>query len=176
MKICYVDEAGCLGALPAAQSDIQPTFVIAGLIIDYTKLYTATEKLLGLKQRFFPGNLATTGTYLGRILAEVKGSELRKNACAPGRRLRRQTFGFLDGVMDLCEQIDAKVVGRVWVKGVGESFNGRSVYTSSIQAIAAYFHDYLARESDLGVIIADSRLKHLNSEVVSQSSVTRHLS
>jgi hypothetical protein len=164
MKICFVDESGCTGALPSATSDIQPILVIVGVIIDYMRLNRLTDQLLQLKQRFYPATLRSTSQYLSSILEEVKGSELRKNACLSGRQ-RRHVFGYLNGIMDICEQNDAKIVGRVWVKGIGQPFDGMAVYTSSIQAICAYFHDYLARQNDLGIVIADSRLKQLNSPV-----------
>jgi hypothetical protein len=123
------------------------------------------DELLQLKQRFYP-SLAPAGTqYLSGILAEVKGSELRKNACDTSRNLRRQTFGYLNGITQICKNAEARIVGRVWVKGIGQPFDGRSVYTSSIQAVCSYFHDYLARTNDVGMVIADSRLKPLNSQV-----------
>jgi hypothetical protein len=164
MKICFVDESGDTGRLPIATSPIQPCLVINGLIIDYTKLSAATERFLQLKQRFYPSTATGPTRYLGGILTEIKGSELRKLACESARQ-QRHVFGFLNGVMDICEAIDAKIVGRVWIKGIGQPFDGRAVYTSSIQAICAYFHDYLARQDDLGIVIADSRLKHLNTQV-----------
>ena len=48
MWICYVDEAGCTGVLPAIVSDIQPIFVIAGVIVDQTRLRQLTVDLLNL--------------------------------------------------------------------------------------------------------------------------------
>jgi len=97
-------------------------------------------------------------------LLETKGSELRKNACISAKK-QRHIFGFLNGVVDICEDIDAKIIGRVWTKGIAQPFDGTAVYTSSIQAICSYFHDYLTRQNDLGIVIADSRLKHLNTQV-----------
>jgi hypothetical protein len=51
------------------------------------------------------------------------------------------------------------------IKGIGQLFDGTAVYTSSIQAVCAYFQHYLARQDDLGIIIADSRVKRLNTQV-----------
>lgn len=85
MKICYIDEAGCCGSLPNATSDIQPSLAIAGLIVDYGRLHATTLRLLDLKQRFFPGQISNGTTRLGRILFEIKGSDLRKGAVAGGR-------------------------------------------------------------------------------------------
>lgn len=33
MHFCYVDEAGCTGNLPSLTSNIQPLFVLCGLIV-----------------------------------------------------------------------------------------------------------------------------------------------
>ncbi len=164
MKICYVDEAGCTGALPNDTSNIQPVLTISGLIIDYADLHDLTAGMLDLKRRFYP-NLAPNATYLGLILPEVKGSEVRKNACDSSRNLRRHAFGYLDGMMSLLEACNARIAGRVWVKGIGQPLNGMSVYTYSIQSIYADFQNYLTAQSDLGAVIVDSRLKHLNTPV-----------
>jgi len=164
VKICYVDEAGCCGALPSANSDVQPVLVVAGLIIDYTRLHEATKELLHLKHKFFPGASPSNTTYLGRILGEVKGADLRRDFCC-GRRKNRATKGFLNGVLNICGNADARLVGRIWIKEPGASFDGRSVYASSLQAIAEYYHDYLARADDLGMIVADSRTASLNSQM-----------
>jgi hypothetical protein len=164
MKICYIDEAGCTGALPSSTSNIQPVLVIGGIIIDYIKLSRATEELINLKQKFFPGIAPSNAEYLSCILAEIKGGELRKNACLSAKK-QRSVFGYLNGILDICDRAEAKLIGRIWVKGIAQPFDGMAVYTSSMQALCSYFHDYLARQDDLGVMIADSRLKHLNSRV-----------
>ena len=165
MKVCYIDEAGCCGSLPHASSDIQPVLVICGLFVDYGHLHDLTKDLLNLKRDMFPGRAPDRQHYLSNVLSEIKGSELRKNACADGRNMRRHTLGFMDKSIRICENADARIVGRVWVKKIGAPINGRSIYTSSIQAIASSFQDYLARHEDLGVIIADSRVKNLNAQV-----------
>lgn len=65
MKVCYIDEAGCTGQLPHAKSPIQPALVVVGLIVDYTQLHQVTERLLKLKERFYPGQRNKAITYLG---------------------------------------------------------------------------------------------------------------
>lgn len=165
MKICFIDEAGCCGSLPHSTSDIQPVLAICGLILDYGRLHDVTRDLLDLKRDMFPGRSVDKHHYLSNILTEIKGSELRKHACANGRNLRRHTFRFIDCALNICEKADAKIVARVWIKKLGAPINGRSIYTSSIQAITASFHDYLSKQNDLGIMIADSRVKNLNSQV-----------
>jgi len=165
MKICYVDEAGCTGHLPNAVTDIQPALIISGIIIDYGKLHYITERLLNLKQRFFP-NAAPAGTsHMGWMLKEIKGAELRRDACDPSRNVRRHRLGYLSEILNLCEECDAKFVGRIWIKGIGEPINGVSIYTFSIQSIYTDFQNYLAKTDDIGFVIVDSRLKHLNTQV-----------
>ncbi len=171
MKICYVDEAGCCGALPLSTSDIQPVLAITGVIIDVQNLREATLELLHLKHRFYPGASPATTTYLGRILGEVKGADLRRDLCA-GRRKRRTAGGFLQGVLALCEKADVRIVGRVWIKAPGRAFKGQSVYAVTLADIARHFQDYLERTNDVGVIVADSRSAALNSQM-SHSIFTR---
>ena len=102
---------------------------------------------------------------MGWILKEIKGAEIRKDACASNRNVRRHALGFLTEILDLCDACDAKLVGRVWVKGIGSPLNGTSVYTFSLQSIYTDFQNYLGRENDVGFVIVDSRLKHLNTQV-----------
>jgi hypothetical protein len=165
MKVCYVDEAGCTGALPCATSPIQPVLVLTGFIIDYSRLHELTSRLLALKRRFYPNLAPAAATHLGWMLHEVKGAEIRRDACSTSRNMRRHAFGYMGEVMKLVEDCEARVVGRVWVKGIGQPLDGMAVYTYSIQSIYADFHDYLARTDDLGMVIVDSRLKHLNTQV-----------
>lgn len=171
MKICYIDEAGCTGSLPSATSPIQPVLVIAGLMIDYSELHPLTSDILNLKKRFFP-NKSPNSTHLGWILPEVKGADLRKDACSNSRRLRRHAIGCMDAMLSIIEQRNAKISGRVWVKSVGSAVNGTSIYTYSIQSIYADFQNYLTQEDDLGMVIVDSRLKHLNT-IVAHSVFTQ---
>lgn len=172
MKVCYIDEAGCTGSLVSSTCNIQPALVIVGVIVDYGRLHHLTERLLNLKQRFFP-NLAPRGTtHMGWMLHEIKGSDLRRDVCDPNRNVRRHRLGFMGEVLKLCEECDAKLVGRIWVKGIGEPINGTSIYTYSIQAIYTDFQNYLAQHEDVGFVIADSRVKHLNA-IVAHSIFTQ---
>ena len=46
MKICYIDESGCSGILPAANSPNQPALVICGLFLDVARLKSITYDFL----------------------------------------------------------------------------------------------------------------------------------
>lgn len=139
MKICYVDEAGCTGAMVSATCPIQPALILSGLMIDYSELHRMTEAWLNLKQTFHPNLAPANTTHMGWILPEIKGSEVRKNACDSSRNVRRHAVGFVDKTVKILEDADAKLVGRVWIKGIGKPLNGTSVYTFSIQSIYTVF-------------------------------------
>jgi hypothetical protein len=164
MKICYVDESGDDGVLRTPTTNIQPTLVISGLIVDYENLNPLTSAFLTLITRFFPG-VAHSRLHLDRILHEIKGSELRKKAASNSRRERRHAFGVFDGAVELLERYDVRLIGRVWVKGIGLPFIGRSIYSYSIQSLFTYFQRYLQEEDDLGIFIAYSRTARDNMRV-----------
>jgi hypothetical protein len=172
MYICYLDESGCTGALPSADSSIQPVFVPSAVFFEQTCLQEVTLEFLTLKSRFFPSVRQGRDHYLDVVLHEVKGSDLRKEICSSARRKRTHAIGFLDAFLTLLEKHGARIIGRVYVKGIGHPLGGRALYTSSVQAICAYFQHFLSLVDDLGVIIADSRSKPQNA-VVSHSIFTR---
>lgn len=151
--------------LPTATSNVQPTLVFGGMIIDYGRLHYITDRLLNLKQRFFPGSVPIGTPHMGWMLKEIKGAELRKDACEGNRNVRRAAVGFMTELLKLCETSDAKLIGRVWVKSIGAPIDGTAIYTFSLQSIYTDFQNYLARENDVGIVVVDSRLKHLNTPV-----------
>lgn len=165
MHLCYMDESGCTGALPTATSAIQPVFVLAGIIVDESRLHGLTIDYLNLKQRFFPGKLSPTADFLQWVLAEIKGNEIRKRARSGSHRERSHAFSFLDAFLGLAEKYNLKIIGRLWVKGIGQPFNGRPVYTSSVQRICTYFNQFLMSSNSTGLIVADSRDPALNANV-----------
>lgn len=165
MYFCYVDEAGCTGGLPSAQSSIQPVFTLVGLAVEHSRIADLTRDFLKLKQRFFPGLMANATYYLDRVLQEVKGSELRADIRSTSRRRRRAAIGFLDHLLSLVEASDARLFGRVLIKSIGDQINSRAIYTASTQAICQYFQAFLGIRADEGVIIADSRTKAQNARV-----------
>ncbi|EUB97529.1 Protein of unknown function DUF3800 [Rhizobium sp. CF080] len=165
MKICYVDEAGCTGHLPSATSDIQPALIFAGIIVDYSKLHEITDRVIALKQRFFPKALPITTKHMAWVLHEVKGAELRKAICSGNRNERRHGLGYLQEILELMQSCDIRITGRVWIKGIGAPIKGVPIYTSSIQSIYSDFQSYLTSTNDTGFVVLDSRLKHLNTQV-----------
>jgi hypothetical protein len=163
MRVCYVDEAGCLGVLPSATSEIQPVFVIAGISVPRDQLTDLTHDFLSLKKRFYPG--AHTGAYLDTVKDEIKGADLRKYIASGTHKQRRHTIGFIDKGLALLIAHNARLFGRLWVKGIGTPFAGRSIYTYSMQDICTSFQHQLAAINDVGFVIADSRNKPSNALV-----------
>jgi len=164
MKLCFVDEAGDLGALsnPPLPND-QPVLVIGGLFFDVDCLHDLTNEFL--KQRYYPGLPYPSQNHLDRILPEIKGADVRANATRGSARQRQHAIGFLDRILGLLKRYDAKIVARIWIKGIGQPFNPTPVYTSSIQGICTYFDCYLEQNEDVGFCIADSRNKFKNVNV-----------
>ena len=159
--------------LPSASAPIQPVLIIVGLIIDWGQLQRTTEEFLQLKHKFFPGLFVDDRRYfLSGILREVKGADIRREIATSGRNTRRHRLRFLNGLIAICERHDIKLIGRVWVKGIGGPFDGTSVYTYSVQSIYTYFQEYLRSVDDIGVVVADSRWQSLN-EIVSHSIFTQ---
>lgn len=158
MRICYVDESGDTQALLNATQNVAPVCVIVGLVVDQAVLHPLTNEFLALKKSSYPGLLPKNAKRLDWMLAEIKGSELRR-AMRTGmpRRNRRHTTHFLDKLISLAEDYELKVFGRVWIKQVGTAINGPALYSSSVQAIYSYFQSLLDSIDQLGFVIADSR-------------------
>ena len=176
LQVCYIDEAGDLGELgdPPRPND-QPVLVLGGLFLDVANLPSLTNNFLDLKHRYFPGLAYPSYKFLDRILPEIKGSDIRRNATCGNARQRRHAIGFLDNLLGLLRRNDVRLVARIWVKGIGGRFDGTAVYTSSIQGICEYFEHWLINRNDAGICIADSRNKFKNVNV-SHSIFTKKLS
>lgn len=102
---------------------------------------------------------------MGWMLREIKGSDVRRDACDSNRNVRRHRMLFMGEILKLCEATGAKIVGRIWVKGIGAPINSTAIYSHSIQAIYTDFQNYLSQQNDIGFVIADGRAKHLNTTV-----------
>ena len=176
MDICFVDEAGDLGALgdPPRPND-QPVLVVGGLFVAVADLSSLTDRFLSLKYRYFPGLPYPSDRHLDRILPEIKGADVRRNATRGNARQSTHAIGFLDRVLGLLRHHNVRMVARIWIKGIGLRFDARPVYTSSIQGICGYFEHFLTQTGGTGLCIADSRnkLKNVN---VSHSIFTQKFS
>lgn len=176
MHICYVDEAGCTGALPSAASDIQPVFALVGLFVPVAAVKQLTVDWMQLKQRHFPGLLAANPAprFHDWMKAEVKGSEIRRRAKMPSRNSRRFATHFIGQALDLMETHHVRIAGRVFIKPIGGPFGGIAVYTSATQGICATFQSYLSHHKTSGLVIADGRTKALNATLSHSIFTQRH--
>jgi hypothetical protein len=178
MHLLYIDESGDLGAMPVAplpNGNDQPVLIIGGLIVPAQNLEKLTQEFLYLKGQFFPGLAYPTPNHLDKILAEIKGTDIKNNAVRGKKRIKRHAIGFLDKFFDILDANRAKLIARVWVKGLGLPFDGRAVYTSSIQWMYHSFDSFLSASNDLGFTIADSR-DHLKNVNVAHSIFTQKFS
>lgn len=174
MYICYIDEAGCTGAIPDPTSSIQPVFSIAGIFVNQSKLNSLTNDLLQLKQNFFPNRLPSGSQYYDWMAVEIKGAELRRQARNTSRNDRRFAYMVIGRALEILENHSVKLVGRVYVKKIGEQFNGAAVYTKSVQSICESFQEFLVRMHSSGIVIADSRNKPKNANVAHSIFTQRH--
>jgi hypothetical protein len=174
---CYIDESGDARALatPTA-ANVAPAYVIAAIALPEDQLRDLTLDFLQLKRRFFPGLDPGTGQFLDWMLPEVKGADLRRAISSRGsRNQRRHAQRFLADLLTLVESRDGKIFGRIWIKQVGASPNGKAIYTSSVQSIAKTFQRLLELKDASGYLIADSILPAANA-LVSHSIFTQKLS
>lgn len=166
MYFCYIDEAGCTGNLPSATTDIQPVFVICGLIVPQRALLALTQDFLALKRQFNPSLAQTLIHDLDIVKHEIKGAEdLRKPIRKNNRNKKRRAIGFLDKTLYLLETHHCKIVPNIYVKNPAVSFNGASLYTRSVQHINMHFQAFLHHTKSMGLVIADSRNYDLNVPV-----------
>jgi hypothetical protein len=155
LYICYVDEAGCLGTLPDSNSSIQPIFVICGVIIEHTKLSDLTHDFINLKRRFYP-NIFSRLQYLDCIKQEIKGADIR-SSLKGNQSQKKFALSFTYEILSILERYNIAIIGRVWIKPIALPFNGRSIYTSSVQKLAIYFQSFLVDRNNHGIVVADSR-------------------
>jgi hypothetical protein len=98
-------------------------------------------------------------------LPEIKGVDIRRSIARNGRNQRRQAFGFLDKLCDLLETNDARIIARVYVKGLNSAIASTPLYTSAIQQLYTVFDRQLTDQNDHGLCLLDSRTKGLNVPV-----------
>jgi Protein of unknown function (DUF3800) len=165
MYICYLDEAGCTGALPDAASSIQPVFVIAGLSFPADRIDSLTHGWIDIKKRFYPGMLRATAAYHDWMPIEVKGAQLRKQARSTSRNDRRFAYGVIGEALKLIDSHGGRLIGKVFIKAIGGVFDGSAVYTSTVQSVCTTFQQLLEQRKSNGWVIADSRNKPKNANV-----------
>lgn len=163
MLIAYVDDAGDVQTLRAG-SNIQPVLAFVCVIVDQSHLARLTKDLLALKEHHFRGRLSDGPHRLGNILTEIKGAELRTMVRESSRK-RRTALLYLRDLMNMLEGIDARVIGRVWIKVPGEALDGLAMNTYSIQWICQTFQRHLEIKGEKGIVVIDSNNPGINAKV-----------
>jgi len=168
MKICYLDESGD-GSCPTSfsiHSNIQPIFSIVGIIVDSAHLKDITLRLIDLKKRFYPKPFAEKGKkHLAVLTEEIKGSVIRKDFRKADKKLWKLHVKFLKQILKILDTFNIRIVSNVYIKSPKTAFDGKKVYTTTVQKICNYFNQYLIECEDSGIIIADSRTPFDNRTV-----------
>ena len=170
MWIAYLDDAGDVQTVTAANTAVPPVLVFGAVTLPAKSLAQLTRAFLDLKRRFFGGRM-TSHHLLDHVLVEVKGAELRTMARGSHRQ-RRRAILFLNDLFGLLEAVHARIFGRVWIKEVGVPLDGRAVNTFSVQAMCGTFQHLLEEADDRGLMIVDSSTPGLNA-MVSHSIFTQ---
>jgi Protein of unknown function (DUF3800) len=165
VSLCYIDEAGCTGVLPAACSQIQPALVISALIVDVEKIRHVTNDFINLKTKFFPALFSNLKHDLDALTVEIKGTDIKNDLRSGNRKKVQHRQKFLDDTFSLLEGVDAKLISRIWIKGIAQKFDGRAIYTTTTQRMAALFQNYLIERGSSGVMIGDFRAPKTNSYI-----------
>ena len=163
MQLCYIDESGDTGAFTLDNVNSQPVFLLTALFMPQERLANVTRSVIALKQRYFPKMKPVGDHWHDWLRVEVKGAELRRFIREGGRDNRRLALGFMSRALSILEHNDCRIVSRIFVKGVGEDFDGTSVYASAVQRIVTAFDNYIGERADKGVAILDSRNKNKNA-------------
>lgn len=165
-SLSYLDEAGCLGTLDHRNSQVQPVFVLTAVFIGEENVKELTTEFVRLKTLYYPAKFAALSHHLEAMRVEIKGAEIKKALRGDRTQRARQTAErFMDDILSLLKRLDAKLVSRIWVKGIGQPFNGRSIYTRTTQFIARDFERYLNIRNSRGLIVADFRDPGSNTHV-----------
>lgn len=165
LKTCYIDEAGSGEPLFVhSPANTTPVFAIAGLILDNAQLITISSEFNALKRRFYP-HLNAHHQHDHWVLREVKGASLRRQFRETSRNARRAAGGFLDQTLKILENHNAKIVGRIWIKVLGQDSKEKGMYTFSVQNIYQHFEHLLSSASEQGIAICDGRNGDKNSYV-----------
>ena len=164
MYFQYVDEAGCPGPLLEGDCDIQPVLTLVGLSLPERSLCFLTDEFLDLKQQFFP-SASRSRHALDWVLAEVKGSEISRTLRLGSQNDREHSLLFLGSLLNLVEQYEGVVQGKVYIKPPGGEFDGIAAYTSACQMLYGVFQEYLMVKDSFGLMVMDSRTQSQNKRV-----------
>lgn len=170
MLIAYVDDAGDVQTAPGGDSNVPPVLAFGAVVLRSETLPQLTRDFLALKRKHFGGRMRSRHL-LDDVLEEIKGADLKAMVRASHRK-RRIAVRFYDELLDLLAAEEARIFGRVWIKGVSAPLDGRAVNTFSIQDMCRTFQHLLDDRGDDGLMVIDSSTPGLNA-MVSHSIFTQ---
>ena len=169
MFFCYIDEAGCTGNLPGKVTDIQPVFVLCGLIVPEPALARLTHDFLALKRQFNPRLAQALEHDLDLVKHEIKGAEDIRKPIRKNLKAKRRAIGFLDKLLALIARRECRILPYIYIKSPARTIDSVALYAKCMQRVSNHFQNFLRQQSALqkvkGVIIADSRNHDLNVRV-----------
>ncbi|NYH99926.1 hypothetical protein FHX63_002722 [Cupriavidus plantarum] len=133
------------------------------MIVRQTDLSELTTEFLRLKRKYFPGSFASRHL-LDDVREEIKGADLRGAIRRRGHQAKTQ-LRFIDDTLSLLERLHCRILGTIWVKGIGLPFKSRETYTQSVQHSCKAFQTFLESRDADGFMIADFRTTQLNDMV-----------
>ncbi|WP_297573171.1 DUF3800 domain-containing protein [uncultured Deefgea sp.] len=170
MHICYIDEAGCPGYLPANNTEIQPALIIAGLALPKEALDSIGRQFIKIKQLYLYGETRPNSRHQD-ALNELKGADLRR-AIREGNKLDAgKAHKLAHLLLDTLNAHGAELYGQVIIKVPDDKFNGTQLYADAMMRIAKNYHQLLDKELSDGLIVADFRGTEINGKVAQPISL-----
>ncbi len=158
MLLCYVDESGNDQVLNCREAP--PAVVLVGVTVAESRLKDVAWDYLQLKKMFRPQLCSVKLSEL--IRAEIKGADLRADIRSGSRRRIRYASRFIDKTLEILEEYNATITGRVWSKKDGETLPPFH-YADGIAGMAQDFHAQAAAAQTQGMMILDARTKAKNT-------------
>lgn len=160
VHMCFIDESGDAAACSPEHPDAPPVFILVGITVPAERAKSLTWDFLQMKKTFEPRLEDVRFSELVRH--EIKGSTLRRDLRASGRKRRRRALGILDKTLTILEDHDCLLAGEVVVKEPGQQIFDTPMYGKAVQYLATTLESALAAADTTGLLILDSRTKVKN--------------
>lgn len=164
MHICYIDEAGCPGYLPANNTEIQPILIIAGLALPKEALDSIGRQFIKIKQQYLYGETKPNFRHQD-VLNELKGADLRKDIREGIKAKADKAHKLAHQILEILVTHGAELYGQVIIKVPDDKFDGTRLYADAMMRIAKDYHQLLDKELSNGLIVADFRESEINGKV-----------
>ena len=165
MILFYVDESGDTNPHHEPLLDGEtPLFCLSAVALPADRWRDYDRSVFALKRTYFRAEMAA---YVAAVPGrrpehfEIKGNDLIKPSHAGDRR--RQIY--MRKVLALCTRLNTKFFCAIWRKDSINPTNPQAIYTRSLQVLAERFQFHCVASGDDGMIVADSRTRHLDLQV-----------